>query len=154
MITGTPSDLDISGPTNRGIVSLVLPAGNGTTIVINFSGKPAAFAPGPMRDADENSAASINVFHFINGSFLLILNVLDEKLGVMLFGSPGGARRRAASSPAQANPALRFDARAVVLFPDLSPRRQCRRGNVHDRPHLLLPDFSCCEWYRPESPAS
>jgi hypothetical protein len=94
MITGTPSDLDISGPTNRGIVSLVLPAGNGTTIVINFSGKPAASAPDTMRDADENSAIKINVFHFINVSFLRILNVLYDKLRVMVLASPGSSALR------------------------------------------------------------
>src|SRR3954454_22457823 len=98
MITGTPSDLDISGPTNRGIVSLVLPAGNGTTIVINFSGKSAASAPGPMRDADENSAPKIKVFHFIDGSFLRILNVLYKKLGVVVLASPCSSALRLPSS--------------------------------------------------------
>src|ERR1700735_945493 len=68
MITGTPSDLDINGPTNRGIVSAVLPGGYGTTMVIAFSGKPAAAASGTPRDTADTSAAKMNVVHFISRS--------------------------------------------------------------------------------------
>src|ERR1700742_839853 len=75
MITGTPSDLDSNGPTNRGIASAVLPAGYGTTIVIIFSGNPAAAAPGTPKDAGDSSAAKINA-HFVNRSFLRIMKIL------------------------------------------------------------------------------
>src|SRR5580698_6033335 len=68
MITGTPSDLDINGPTNRGIVSAVLPGGYGTTMVIAFSGKPAAAASGNPRHIGDASAAKMNVVHFISRS--------------------------------------------------------------------------------------
>src|SRR3954464_10917494 len=65
MVTGTPSDLDIRGPTNHGIASAVLPAGYGTTIVIVFSGKPAAAAPRISRNNSESSAAKTNAAHLI-----------------------------------------------------------------------------------------
>jgi hypothetical protein len=83
MITGTPSDLDINGATNRGIASAVLPAGYGTTIVIVFSGKPAAAAPRTSGDNGESSAAKIKVVHFIGKSSLGMLNILHDILETM-----------------------------------------------------------------------
>jgi hypothetical protein len=68
--------LEINGPTNRGIVSLVLPAGNGTTIVIGFSGKPAASAQGIAGNAGDSSIAKTSVGQFIGRFMLRILNFL------------------------------------------------------------------------------
>jgi hypothetical protein len=74
-ITGTPSDLEINGATIRGIVSLVLPAGKGTTIVIGLSGKPTAPAQGAARDVVDKSVAKINVVQFFSICSFRIPNV-------------------------------------------------------------------------------
>jgi hypothetical protein len=67
--------LEINGPTIRGIVSLVLPAGKGTTIVIGLSGKPATAAQGTARNVVDNSTAKINVVQFLSSCSFRILNV-------------------------------------------------------------------------------
>jgi hypothetical protein len=67
--------LDINGPTIRGIVSLVLPAGKGTTIVIGLSGKPAALAQGTARDAVDNNIAKTDVVQFFSNRSFRILDV-------------------------------------------------------------------------------
>jgi hypothetical protein len=88
-ITGTPSDLEINGPTIRGIVSLVLPAGKGTTIVIGLSGKPAAPAQGTARDAVDRSIAKINVVQFLSSCSFRIPKVpfkYPEKALPLTFG--------------------------------------------------------------------
>src|SRR4051794_9553126 len=82
MITGTPSDFDINGPSSRGIVSLVLPAGNGTTIVMVLSGKPAASAPQPARIAGDNSAASTSAARDIGRCLHDIVGLLTLNLQV------------------------------------------------------------------------
>jgi len=85
MITGTPSDFDINGSTNRGMVSAVLPGGYGTTIVIAVSGNPAAAGPGIPRYTGDNSAAKINVVRFIGKSLVGVLNIRNHNVGSSKF---------------------------------------------------------------------
>src|ERR1700728_3839392 len=179
MITGTPSDFDINGPTNRGIVSAVLPGGYGTTIVIVVSGKPAAAGSGTPRYTGDKTAAKINVVHFISKSLPGIPNTRNRDVGSSKFTGvpveavlirPTGrlpsilfkrelvitsnlARQRAARRPDRASRALRSCAKALAPFPDPRRPRGCRRGNARDQLRPLLPDSSCCEWCRLEWPA-
>jgi len=182
MITGTPSDLDINGPP---IVESCRRCFRGDTdhIVMVVSGKSAAATLGSLRYTGDNSAAKINVVHFIGKSLLGILNTLRDILGTHDVGSSkftGAPTEAVLVRPISRLPSISSKRKLVITRALLSNMqrtgpfervehcdpaqkrstllriRSRARMSLRKRARsasFLLPDSSCCEWCRPEWPA-
>ena len=83
MTTDPPSDLEISGASMRGIVSLELPAGKGTTRTMGLSGYSALAIGMEANVARDAAAATQNALKFMIALFVVLMALAERSLKLL-----------------------------------------------------------------------